>query len=490
MNNSVNCWSSTKCITGGLPQQREPRCSTTECCVEFITCTVQRFLVCVKISDASAVLMPFWLRQQVPAPKLPVRRPPRAPLCTGKPPASSGQVLIPYPTRIRHSHMICLVCARSMDVVGLRTEHSSLSNLFFKDLHLLPLSQAFLFELQRYLFASLCAGFGSRTMPPKSKFPSEAALLHRRRTLKLLLLNCPSCITTEDVISHYQGLMGRNTVECVKWFHNGCGVFIGSGILVFDNEASVDEAARLPGPTVMGRQVEVESPLGGGSLDKASELYLWGLPPSAVEEDVRMYYTDKGLTRLKFKMKPDYSSTVGVAFANFESAEAAMKALEMGPPEIRGVKCCVKPSGYQGEKEVCIRGSDKLTDAVLRKQYEAFGADGILSIQWQRGGHDPSSSCRAFVCFKTADMALQALTWGNFMLGDKVMEVFQTGKRFKVLDKEGPGSDAGTDGLPAHTALPDPPWPPMPGMAPDPDFVLHAPAEGFSFFSNFPASGI
>ena len=257
-------------------------------------------------------------------------------------------------------------------------------------------------------------------------------------------------------------------MECVKWFHNGCGVFIGSGILVFDNEASVDEAARLPGPTVMGRQVEVESPLGGGSLDKDCELYLWGLPPSAVEEDVRMYYTDKGLTRLKFKMKPDYSSTVGVAFANFESAEAAMKALEMGPPEIRGVKCCVKPSGYQGEKEVCIRGSDKLTDAVLRKQYEAFGADGILSIQWQRRGHDPSSSCRAFVCFKTADMALQALTWGNFMLGDKVMEVFQTGKRFKVLDKEGPGSDAGTDGLPAPTALPDPPMPPMPGTAPAP----------------------
>ena len=44
-------------------------------------------------------------------------------------------------------------------------------------------------------------------------------------------------------------------MECVKWFHNGFGVLIGSGILVF-SEASVDEAALVPGPTVMGQQVD------------------------------------------------------------------------------------------------------------------------------------------------------------------------------------------------------------------------------------------
>jgi hypothetical protein len=288
--------------------------------------------------------------------------------------------------------------------------------------------------------------------------------------LKLLLLNCPTCISTEDVMTHYRGLMGRNTVECVKWFHNGSGMFIGSGILVFDSEASVEEAALLPGPTIMGRQVEVESPMGGSSSDKGSELYLWGLPPSAVEEDVRMYYANAGLMRLKFKMTPDYSSTVGVAFANFESPEAAMKALEMGPPEIRGVKCYVKPSGYQGEKEVCIRGSENLTDAVLRKQYAAFGADGILSIQWQRVAHAQLASRRAFVCFKTADMASQALTLGNFVLGDEVMEVFQTGKRFKVLDKEGPANESGTDAVPVPTAVPDTAVPPLSGTPPTPSW--------------------
>ena len=254
-------------------------------------------------------------------------------------------------------------------------------------------------------------------------------------------------------------------MECVKWFRNGCGVFIGSGILVFDSEASAAGAALLPGPTVLGWQVEVESPMPhGSSFDKGSELYLWGLPPWAVEEDVRRYYANAGLARLKFKMNADYSTSVGVAFAGFENREAAMKALELGPPELRGVKCCVKPSGYQGEREVCIRGSDNLTDAVLREQYKAFGADGILSIQWLRGAHDPSSPpCHAFVCFRTVRMASQALMWGDFMVGDEVMEVFQTGKKFTVLDKKGPASDAGTAALP------------VPALGPTNTYTLHHP---------------
>ena len=303
-----------------------------------------------------------------------------------------------------------------------------------------------------------------------SRPTSEAELLHRPRRFKLLLLNCPDSITTDDVLTHYQERLGRHAVECCKWFYNGCGKFIGSGILVFDTEESADEAALLPGPTVMGRQVEVESPKGVSTLDKDSELYVWGLPPSAVAEDLHIYYANVGLQRLKFRMRPDYSTTVGVAFVNFESPEAAMKALAMGPPEIRGVKCCVKPSGYQGEKEVCIRGSDKLTDAVLRKQYEAFGADGILSIQWQRGGHDPSSSCRAFVCFKTAEMALQALAQGDFMFGDEVMEVFKTGKKFKLLKKED-ASEAGEEALHAAATPPlsvDTPRKPSSSTAPAP----------------------
>ena len=126
-----------------------------------------------------------------------------------------------------------------------------------------------------------------------------------------------------------------------------------TGVIIFKTEAARNDAAPLPGPVVLGRQVTVEGHKSGQNEDRDSELYLWELPPSTVESDLREYYADVGLKRIKFKMTIDYSSSVGMAFAGFESPEAAMAALRMGPPEIRGSKCRVKFSGYQGDKEVC-----------------------------------------------------------------------------------------------------------------------------------------
>ena len=106
----------------------------------------------------------------------------------------------------------------------------------------------------------------------------------------------------------------------------------------------------------MGRQVQVEGPKGACG-HKDCELYLWDLHPSAVESDLRYYYANMGLVRVKFKMTADYSHAVGVAFVNFQSPEAAMNALTLRPPEIEGMKCRVKLSGYQGDKEVCPSAS-------------------------------------------------------------------------------------------------------------------------------------
>ena len=102
------------------------------------------------------------------------------------------------------------------------------------------------------------------------------------------------------------------------------------------------------------------------SLDKDSQSYLWGLPPSAVEEDVRMYYANTGLTQLKFEMRPDYPSSVGVAFASFESpknpsngARAAHVLPCGGPWRVFGRFSLVNTTGVVGVRlgEFCRRGT-------------------------------------------------------------------------------------------------------------------------------------
>ena len=133
-----------------------------------------------------------------------------------------------------------------------------------------------------------------------------------------------------------------------------------TGVIVFETEAARNNAAPLPGPVVWGRQVTVVGHKSGQDEDKGSQLSLWKLPPSTVEGDLREYYANAGLKHINFKMTPDYASSVGMAFVRFESPKAAMAALRMGPPEIRGSKCqvrfskCpVRFSEYQGDKEVC-----------------------------------------------------------------------------------------------------------------------------------------
>uniref|UniRef100_A0A7S4G774 RRM domain-containing protein n=1 Tax=Eutreptiella gymnastica TaxID=73025 RepID=A0A7S4G774_9EUGL len=284
-------------------------------------------------------------------------------------------------------------------------------------------------------------------MPPRGKGKAPPKLstrdpaLERPGTYKLLLLNCPESITTDDVLSYYRQQIGKDVVERVKWFFNRCGMFIGSGVLVFETESARKVAATLPGPVVMGRQVQVEGPKGACG-HKDCELYLWDLHPSAVESDLRYYYANMGLVRVKFKMTADYSHAVGVAFVNFQSPEAAMNALTLRPPEIEGMKCRVKLSGYQGDKEVCVQGSQMLTDAVIRKHYESFGSDAILSIQWHHDQKDGHFLGRGFVCFKTTDMAFQALAWGGFRLGDEWIGVLKTDKKFSVVEKGRPTNDS------------------------------------------------
>ena len=91
--------------------------------------------------------------------------------------------------------------------------------------------------------------------------------------------------------------------------------------------------------------------------------------------------------------------------------------------------------------QVCIRGSKTLTDAVIHNEYKCFGPDGVLSILWQYDSTNGSFLGHGFVCFKTADMASQALTWGEFMLDGKWVGVFRTGKKFSVVEKGWTTSD-------------------------------------------------
>ena len=63
--------------------------------------------------------------------------------------------------------------------------------------------------------------------------PAPDPVLERAGTYKLLLLNCPNGITTDDVMSYYRRQLGKDAVERVKWFFNPCGTFIGSGLLLF-----------------------------------------------------------------------------------------------------------------------------------------------------------------------------------------------------------------------------------------------------------------
>ena len=58
-------------------------------------------------------------------------------------------------------------------------------------------------------------------------------ILERPRSYKLLLLNCPNGIATEDVVAHYQEHMGHCAVDQVKWFQNACGDFIGEGLRLY-----------------------------------------------------------------------------------------------------------------------------------------------------------------------------------------------------------------------------------------------------------------
>ena len=62
-----------------------------------------------------------------------------------------------------------------------------------------------------------------------------------------------------------------------------------AGLIVFNTEEAAKQAALLPVPIVQGRQVEVERPVVGVGQDKSAELYLWNLPASATESDLRGY---------------------------------------------------------------------------------------------------------------------------------------------------------------------------------------------------------
>ena len=121
--------------------------------------------------------------------------------------------------------------------------------------------------------------------------------------------------------------------------------FCVAGVLIFESELAAKQAALLPGPLVLGWQVYVAS----SNIDNG--LYLWELPPSVVESDLWEYYAHAGLKEIKFKMTDDYSTSVGVV-ASFQSFEAVMAALKMGPPQIRGSKCRMKFLGCRSDKEV------------------------------------------------------------------------------------------------------------------------------------------
>ena len=74
-----------------------------------------------------------------------------------------------------------------------------------------------------------CRGSGRNKKNLTKKSVAHDPLLDHPGTHKLLLLNCSSSITTDDVKTYYQQQMGEDVVACVKWFFNGCETFIGAG---------------------------------------------------------------------------------------------------------------------------------------------------------------------------------------------------------------------------------------------------------------------
>ena len=112
-------------------------------------------------------------------------------------------------------------------------------------------------------------------MPPRGKGKAPPKLstrdpaLERPGTYKLLLLNCPESITTDDVLSYYRQQIGKDVVERVKWFFNRCGMFIGSGFLLPPPSPAPCQPPTYSLHVRVGtRDPQAGSPVSGGASQK------------------------------------------------------------------------------------------------------------------------------------------------------------------------------------------------------------------------------
>ena len=256
--------------------------------------------------------------------------------------------------------------------------------------------------------------------------PEEMAF-NRGHTLHLF--NCPHGITDDDVKDHYGRHLGHVCVMAVRWLKNGYGNFLGQGIAAFSTAEQRARALALPGPWVRSQQVEVAAERKVNAEEPDRILALHDLHPSTVESDILKHYKAAGIERVIFTMSANWAVFTGNAIALFATANAVKAALHLGPVTISGIKSQAKIANFQGGKEVLIRGSTHLTDEIVKEQYNSFGGNCVLSIQWLTEPKTQAFLGKGFISFRSREIADKAVALGSFMLGKDKVEVLKTGHK-------------------------------------------------------------
>jgi nucleolin len=151
------------------------------------------------------------------------------------------------------------------------------------------------------------------------------------------------------------------SVTKVEWLsHSDTGRFRGAGFLTFASDAEASAALALNGKELEGRPMKVElatprkAPASGGFGNGASDpgepsesIFLGNLSWSITEDAVRAAFKECGeIARIKWLEKD--GEFRGIAFVDFETVEAATKAVALAGSDIAGRPCRINFSKSKG----------------------------------------------------------------------------------------------------------------------------------------------
>jgi polyadenylate-binding protein len=291
----------------------------------------------------------------------------------------------------------------------------------------------------------------------------------------IFVKNLPEDFTSKDLDEAFS--MFGKIVSC-KVATTLAGKSKGYGFVQFEKKKSARLALKnCSGMMLSGRAITVE-PYNTeikkrGSQSKSSAVFtncfIKNFPPETKEEDLRSLLERHGrVTSLHFPTKPD-GSVKGFAFANFESHEAALRAIENlhgthpfnTPEELERREFAVEPfyiqKGQRKEEReeelrktferLSMQGQNYKRNLYVTNIPEGFGRDELLTVFREFGSiislsvnTDAMNSRKqyAYVCYSTPEEASIAVERGNeiYLDGNKLQVSYFKNKLERMQDKE------------------------------------------------------